>query len=75
MGTCHLAIAYYFNENYDKAISLFLSFDLNKQPILAYWLGLSYVAKEDVENAKLYLKKAITAGVDVPVEVLDYVNS
>jgi len=74
-ATENLAIAYYYNENYDKAISLFSTMDYKKHPVLAYWLGLSYAAKEDVVNAKLYFQQAIAGGVKVPPEILEYINS
>jgi tetratricopeptide (TPR) repeat protein len=70
----NLGLAYYFNDNYDKAISTFSSLSTTK-PVIFYFLGLSYAAKKDSVNAKLYLNKAIAGGQEVPQEVTDYINS
>jgi tetratricopeptide (TPR) repeat protein len=71
----NLGIAYFFNENYNQAISLLLQSNLNSFPYISLWLGLTYAAKNDVSNAKFYLQKAINSGVTVPQEVHDYLNS
>lgn len=71
----NLAIAYYFNENYNQTISLLSSSDLNQHPYAAYWLGLAYVNKEDHATAKIYLQKAVNGGAEVPQEIYDYLNS
>ncbi len=71
----NLAIAYYFNENYDQTISLLSQYDFNKFPYAALWLGLAYVNKEDHINAKIYLQKAVNGGAEVPQEINDYLNS
>ncbi len=71
----NLAVAYYFNEQYDKAISTFLALKVQTKPYINYLLGLSYAAKKDFVNAKFYLNKAITGGQEVPQEVTDYINS
>ena len=68
----NLGIAYFFNDNFDQTISLLSSLDLNSKPYMAYWLGLTYAAKDDVTNAKFYLQKAVNAGVEVEQEVYDY---
>lgn len=68
----NLALAYYFNENYDQAISILTSLTADRDTYIAYFLGLSYLQIGDVANAKLYLKKAINAGVDMPQEIKDY---
>jgi tetratricopeptide (TPR) repeat protein len=70
----NLGLAYYFNEDYDKAISTFSKLSSTK-PTNAYFIGLSYAAKKDPVNAKLYLNKAIAGGQVVPQEVTDYINS
>ena len=70
----NLAIAYYFNENYNQTISLLSVFDFNKEPYLAYWLGLAYLNKEDHINARIYLQKAVNGGVEVPQEIYDYLG-
>ncbi|MBU4204980.1 hypothetical protein KKH26_02280 [Patescibacteria group bacterium] len=71
----NLAIAYYFNDNFDQTISLLSSSNLTQHPYAAYWLGLAYLNKEDHINAKIYLQKAINSGVEVPQEIHDYLNS
>ena len=72
----NLAISYYFNDNYKQAISLLTtSANISSQPYLAYWLGLSYAGDDQSTNAKYYLKMAINGGVDVPQEVMDYINN
>ena len=71
----NLGMAYYFNDNYPQAISTLSSITLDKDSYTAYFLGLSYAGNEDVVNAKLYLRKAIANGVEVPQEVYDYLNS
>lgn len=72
----NLAIAYYFNENYKQSISLLSSTsNIASQPYIAYWLGLSYARDEQPINAKRYLQIAINGGVEVPQEVIDYINN
>lgn len=69
-----LAMAYFYNNNYDETISLLTSLDLNKTPNMSYWIGLSYVAKEDPENAKIYFQTAIDNGVELEQEIYDYLT-
>ncbi len=71
----NLAIAYFFNENYTESIKILSKFDTDKQPYLAYWLGLSYVSIENEKMGVFYLRKAINAGAEVPQEIHDYVSS
>jgi tetratricopeptide (TPR) repeat protein len=71
----NLAIAYYFNNNFDRAIQLLSSSNLNQHPYASYWLGLAYAAKEDTVNAKLYLQKAVDLGVEAPPEVLNFLKN
>lgn len=68
----NLAIAYFFNEKYNEALPLFLSMDLNKNSYINYWLGLTYIAKEDENNARFYLRKAKDAGVELEPELYNY---
>lgn len=74
IATQNLGMAYYFNENYNQAIAL-LSPYTNSEPYAAYLVGLAYLNKEDDINAKLYLRQALNAGVEMPQEILDYLNS
>lgn len=71
----NLAIAHFFNENFDQTISLLSTTNLSQHPFAAYWLGLAYLSKEDHANAKLYLRRALNAGVEMPQEIIDYLNS
>ena len=72
----NLAIAYHLNENYKQAISVLSSVtNVAGQPYVAYWLGLSYAGDEQPVNAKRYLQIAINGGVEVPQEVLDYMEN
>lgn len=73
IATQNLAIAHFFNENYDRTISLLSS--QSSDPYIAYWLGWSYAAKEDVTNAKFYFQRAVDGGVEVEQEVYDYLYS
>jgi len=68
----NLAISYLFNKKYEQAITLFLSADLAKEPYANYWLGVTYVAKGDSANAKIYLKKAKDAGIKLEPELSEY---
>lgn len=71
----NLAIAYYYNENYDQVISLLSSSDLSKFPYGLYILGLSYMVKKDDVNAKINLRKASEGGIELPQEINNYLNS
>lgn len=70
----NLAIAYFFNKNYDQALPLFLSCDAIKEPYINYWLGLTYLGKNDATNGKLYLQKAKNAGVAIDPEISKYLD-
>lgn len=69
----NLALAYYFNEEYETAISILNNLSVDKDSYTAYWIGLSYLNLGDESNAKFYLRKAIANGVEVPQEINDYV--
>ena len=71
----NLALAYYFTGDLDQAITLLSTSDFVAYPASAYWLGFVYLGKEDGDNARLYFKKAIDAGVDVPQYIYDFVYS
>jgi len=73
IATQNLAIAHFFNENYDRTISLLSS--QGSVPWIAYWLGWSYAIKEDEDNARFYFQRAADGGVDVEQEVYDYLYS
>jgi tetratricopeptide (TPR) repeat protein len=71
----NLAIAHYFNDNYNDTISLLSTSNFSQHPYAAYWLGLAYLSIEDDANAKTYLQMAIDNGAEVPQEIIDYLNS
>lgn len=68
----NLAIAYLLNKKYDQALSLLLSIDSTKKPYNNYWIGLTYLGKEDVTNAKIYFQKAKNAGITIEPEISKY---
>jgi len=68
----NLAIAHFFNENFDQTVSLLLTTNLNQHPYMAYWLGWAYAAKGDEINAKIYFQKALNAGIELEPEAYDY---
>jgi len=70
----NLAIAYFFNENYDKAIELLQTTDFVQQPNVHLWLGLSYAGKGDRERAVYHFQTAMNSGLDLPQEIKDYLN-
>ncbi len=71
----NLAIAYYFNDNFDQTISLLSTTNLTQHPYAAFWLGLSYLEKEDEINARINFQKAIEGGAEMPQEIINYLNS
>ena len=75
ISTENLAIAYYYNNDYQEALSLFLPLNLTNHPDLALWIGLSYASEKDSTDAKIYFQKAIALGDTIPQEVTDYINS
>jgi len=71
----NLGLAYYFNDMYDEAIEMFIILDSEKDPYVAYWLGLSYAFNEDHVKGKYFLQKAVDSGIEVSEDVLDYLGS
>lgn len=71
----NLAVAHYYNDNFDQTISLLSTTNLAQHPYIALWLGLAYAAKKDISNAKFYFQKAVDAKVEIPQEVNDYLNT
>ena len=71
----NLAVVYYFLEDYDKALSLFLETNYKEKGANNYWLGLIYIMKEDDVKAKYYLKKSSALGTDLEPEIIDYLNN
>lgn len=71
----NLAIAYFFNDNFNQTISLLSNSDFVKNPDAATWLGMAYIKKEDHVNAKIYFREAIANGAEVPKEINNYLNS
>ncbi len=71
----NLAIAYFFNGDYEKTISLLSTSNLAQHPMIWFWLALAYGQKGDSKNAKLYLQKAIENWANIPQEYIDSINS
>jgi tetratricopeptide (TPR) repeat protein len=70
----NLAIAHYFNDNFDKTVELLKDRDFDKDPSLALWVGLAYLGEEDQGNARLYLKEAKQRGVDIGPDLEAYLQ-
>jgi len=70
----NLALAYFFNKNYTETIKILSKFDTDKEPYLAYWLGLSYINIGNDKMGVFYLKKAIDSGIEVSQEIHDYIS-
>jgi tetratricopeptide (TPR) repeat protein len=71
----NLATAHFFNENYSQTISLLSNTNFTQHPYAALSLGLAYAATEDKANARLYLQKAVDAGIEVPPEVTEFLST
>jgi len=69
-ATENLAIAYFINEDYTKAIAYFKQTNQD-QPYIQLWLGMSYYVLEDYETAKPYLQRAYNAGLYEAKQFLD----
>lgn len=41
----NLGLAYFFNDDFDKAVSLFSQSNLDQHPYISLWLGLAYAGK------------------------------
>ncbi len=61
----NLAVAHFFNDQYDEAIAILEKLDDNGEASIPYFLGLAYLGKEDDEKAKPYLKTARDRGMDL----------
>lgn len=71
----NLAIAHLMNENYERSISLFSSFNINKKPYAAYWLGMAYLANGDEQNGIYYLRQAQDAGIELEPFLQEYLSN
>jgi tetratricopeptide (TPR) repeat protein len=71
----NLAIAYYYNNDYQQTISLLMPLNITNHPSAAIWIGRAYAAENDSTDAKIYFQKGIDAGVQVPQDITDYMNS
>lgn len=70
----NLALAYFFNKNFDQALPLFLACNSVSDPSINYWIGLTYLGKDDAINAKVYLQRAKNAGVPIEPEIAKYLD-
>jgi len=71
----NLGISYFFNDDYDKAISTLSTIDSKNHPYINVWLGMTYLGKQDAEDAKIYFQKALDAGIDLPDEIDTFMAS
>lgn len=56
-----LAIAYFYNNDYNQAISLLSTSNLTQHPDAGFWLGLAYLSDGDETNGCYYLQKFANA--------------
>lgn len=54
---------HYLKQEYDAAIEALLKAEKGKEPLAAYYLGLSYEAKGDKTKAEEYLKRYLDSGI------------
>jgi len=71
----NLAVARYYNEDFDDVISLLTGADYSGDAHSDYWIGLAYYGKDDDVNAKLYFQKAADGGIELGEEVVEYLGS
>lgn len=70
----NLGIAYYFNDQYYKAIEEFQKTDLENDPIIAYWLGWSYVLIDNYEEASNHFQLALDGGIELDTAAYEYLS-
>lgn len=71
----NLAMAHHLNGDYEEAISLLTSvFEDAQDPYVAYLLGLIFAENADESNAKLYLEKAVEAGIISENQIEEILN-
>jgi tetratricopeptide (TPR) repeat protein len=70
----NLALAHFYNENYQEAIDLYSTTNLTEHPFVNYWLGLSHLALDNPDKGLTYLQAAKDAGVELPDEINDYLD-
>lgn len=74
-ATENLAIAHFFNDNYEQTVSLLSPFVAYGDPYVSFWIGLAYAAQGDDVNGRYYLQNAVDAGVGAEPDVMEYLNS
>lgn len=70
----NLIIAHFFNANYDEAISLISTINLDQHPHMAFWLGRIYLSKGDHDNAQIYFQQARDTWIEMPQVIIDYLE-
>jgi len=80
MMTRNLAAIYFWNENYDKAISLLSTENIDHDPASAFYFGMSYFNKEDSTEDEImkgfdYMKKAADAGFEAAQIILNELDA
>lgn len=68
----NLGIAYFFNDDYEQAITYLSYSSIEDEPYVAYWLGLAHMANENSEQAAYYLNFAVDRGVPGAQDLLEY---
>tara|TARA_B100000508_G_scaffold120886_1_gene102231 strand:+ start:403 stop:1320 length:918 start_codon:yes stop_codon:yes gene_type:complete len=67
----NLALAYYFSEDYNSAIT-YLEKSNQNDPYTHYWLGLAYISLGDEATGRTYLQNSVDMGAEVPPEITEY---
>ncbi len=75
VSTVNLAVAEYYNNDYQQSISLLTPLNIAAHPAVPFWIGRDYAAENDVTDAKIWFQKGIAAGAQVPQDVTEYMNS
>lgn len=68
----NLAIAYFFNDQYQEAITLLGDLNFSQRPYAAFWLGVSYLGIDNDEEGRRYLQLASDYGVALPENLQEY---
>jgi tetratricopeptide (TPR) repeat protein len=69
-----LAVANYFNNNFSEAIDMLETINLSEHPYLSYWLGLCYLSIDDPDTAITHFQSAKDAGIELPDEIIEYLD-
>lgn len=73
-STEHLAIAHYFNSNFQETINLLTAPQITQDGFISYWIAWSYASLNDNANAKIYFQKAQDDGLQLEPEAQAYLQ-